>query len=269
MEGATAVGKHLFLRFDAGLVHVHLGLFGRFRPRAQPAPEPRPSVRMRLRTADWVWDLTGPIRCEVLDGDQHEALLARLGADPLAETADPVAAWAKVKRSRRAVGAVLLDQSVLAGLGNVYRAELLFLLGVHPLTPVEALGKRRFLALWKLAQKLLSRGVEQRRIVTREGVGARAPKREALYVYGRRRCAKCNGEVVRVRVGSRPAHVCERCQPPYAASPLSAADEDRLPDHAGRLSSRPTPGGKQTPAVISVQELSRGKHGARKRVRPG
>jgi len=211
--GARAVGKHLFLRFPGCEVHIHLGLFGRFRRHRAPVPAPRGQVRMRLESEELAWDLSGPTACECLDPDEVAALEARLGADPLSARPRPASLWSTVSRSSRSIGALLLDQRLFAGVGNVYRAELLFLTGTHPSTPGRALGKARFERLWTLARELLARGVEQNRIVTVPGATRRTKKADALYVYGRRRCRVCGGAVVVSTSAARKLYHCPSCQP--------------------------------------------------------
>ncbi len=211
---ATAVGKHLFLNFKSAVVHIHLGLFGRFKRHANPPPDARPATRLRLLGPEHAWDLSGPTRCEIADKAQLEALRARLGADPLDPKATPETAWAKMHATSRAIGAVLLDQSVISGIGNVYRAEILFLLGIHPETPSREITRAKFDDLWALAASLLARGVKERRIVTTPAVpGKRATKATALYVYKRDRCRNCGGPIRKFKLGARTMFACETCQP--------------------------------------------------------
>lgn len=210
---ASAIGKHLFLHFEQATVHVHLGLFGKFRRSANPPPEPKGALRMRLVGETKTWDLRGPTACAVVDAEALAELENRLGADPLAEGADPKIARKKLQKSRRAIGAVLLDQSIFAGIGNVYRAEILFLLRVHPETPACELSKRSFDALWALTKKLLERGVKENRIVTREvPAGTRRTRRESLHVYKRKTCLACGGPVTTLTLAARTIYLCETCQ---------------------------------------------------------
>ncbi|MBM4378336.1 MAG: Fpg/Nei family DNA glycosylase [Deltaproteobacteria bacterium] len=215
LTGTEAVGKHLLLRFGrAGVVHIHLGLFGRFYRRRHPAPLPRSTTRMRLTVPDWTWDLVGPTRCELLSARGVRALRERLGADPLAPGANVEAAWQTLSRSHRSIAAVLLDQSVFAGIGNVYRAELLHLVRLHPETPASRLGRAKFDELWALARQLLAAGVREKRIVTVPHEGRRRVRRdEALHVYGRTACHTCGERVTVTRNANRPMYACERCQP--------------------------------------------------------
>lgn len=208
---AEAWGKHLFLRFGRTWVHVHLGLFGRFRRRRTPPPEPRGAIRMRLVGPRWTWDLSGPTACEIVTLRERKALLTRLGPDPLRADADGDEAVARLGKSRRAIGALLLDQSVLAGVGNVYRAELLFLAGIHPKMPGSALSEDVRRELWNQSVALLARGVRLGRIVTTDEPN---PKRgERLWVYKRRSCRRCSSRIKSSTVGSRTSYHCPTCQP--------------------------------------------------------
>lgn len=213
---AEANGKHLFLVFGRRVVHIHLGLFGRFYRRRSPAPAPRDTTRLRLVGPSFTYDLVGPTRCELLAPSALRALRARLGADPLAAEADIETAWSVFSKTSRSVGAVLLDQRVLSGIGNVYRAEILFLLGIHPLTPASALDRATFDRMWSMTRELLARGVAAKRIITvAHAPGTRVRRGEALHVYRRRFCRVCGGPVRWSTVGNRPMYACERCQPPY------------------------------------------------------
>lgn len=216
LDGATltrafAIGKHLFLQLNSSLVHVHLGLFGKFR-RSKPGLEPRASVRLRLVGAERVWDLVGPTCCELQSEDQFTALQARLGADPLGEQPRSRTVTARIRRSQRPIGALLLDQSLFSGIGNVYRAELLFLAKIHPELPGSALSNADIDRVWRLAKTLLRRGAEQNRIVTVPGATRRTKRSEALYCYKRSACRLCASAIVRSVVGGRAMYHCPGCQ---------------------------------------------------------
>jgi endonuclease VIII len=229
---AEAHGKHLFHAYDGAhdgagdgaVLHVHLGLYGGFEAGEQPAPYPRGQVRLRLETAGWWTDLRGPTACEVLTRAEVRALKARLGADPLRRDADPERAWARIARSRSPVGALLMDQSVLSGIGNVYRAEILFRHRVHPHRPGSALGRPTWDALWPDLVSLMRYGVRRGRIDTVRpehtpaamGRAARQDRHGGeVYVYRRAGlpCLAC-GTAVRTEVlASRNLFWCPTCQP--------------------------------------------------------
>ncbi len=133
LRRADAYGKHLFHDYGAGRhLHVHLGLYGKFVSHAVPAPEPWGALRLRLEAPETYADLRGATACELLTRAEVRAILDRLGPDPLRRGADPEQAWRRISRSRAPVAGLLMDQSVVAGIGNVYRAELLFRHRVDP-----------------------------------------------------------------------------------------------------------------------------------------
>ena len=230
LRDVEAYGKHLLYHWEHGqILHVHLGLYGAFRmlPRARSAsgaPEPLPPVsagtRLRIVAADTVLQLAGPTVCELIDPSARERLVARLGPDPLRRDADPDRAWRALQRRTVAIGAALLDQKVLCGVGNVFRAESLFLERVHPERPSRALTREQFDDLWATLVRALRRGERAGRIVTVEpadvGVATRSrvPAGERFYVYKRaglacRRCAT----PIRASVSAlRSMYACPTCQ---------------------------------------------------------
>lgn len=223
LKRVEAYGKHLFYVFDGGrTVHVHLGLFGKFYRHKSPAPTPRATTRLRLEGATITIDLVGPTACELVSKKEKAAILARIGPDPLRKDASPDPFYAYLARSKAPIGAVLLDQSVLAGVGNVYRAEVLHMLAIHPSTPARVLTPKTTKAMWTLLVGLLQRGVEEKRIVTTQGLTLASPRKrvlrgEATHVYGRSTCRSCGGDVQRFLQRARTAYVCVACQPFRAA----------------------------------------------------
>ncbi|MBZ5734001.1 Fpg/Nei family DNA glycosylase [Nocardioides sp. TRM66260-LWL] len=220
LAGTDAWGKHLFHRYDDLWVHVHLGLFGKFRDGALPAPEPRGALRMRLLTdTHWV-ELRGPTACEVLTDPERDAILARLGPDPLRRGADAEAFVSRVTRSRAPIGAMLMDQSVIAGVGNVYRAEVLFRHGLSPFRAGREHRPEAVQAVWDDLVVLLRAGVRAGRIVTtepgdRERPTGRVRRVDAHYVYGRAGlpCRRCGTEVESAEMVARRLFWCPACQP--------------------------------------------------------
>lgn len=169
---ATSRGKHLFVEFgDDRWLHVHLGLIGSFTVDSHEWTAEVPAVgqvRLRLRTDRHVADLRGPTLCEVATPEQVDAVLARLGPDPLRPDADPDEAWARITRSSRPIGELLMDQSVLAGIGNVYRSEVLFRHRLSPFTEGRKLRRASWRLIWDDLERLLPLGVVTGRIVTVE-----------------------------------------------------------------------------------------------------
>jgi formamidopyrimidine-DNA glycosylase len=227
LDRADAHGKHLFVRFGGPdplrWLHVHLGLFGRFtlesRADSQPAPDPRGAVRLRLEGRRAVADLRGPTICAVLDDDAVRAVQARLGDDPLRPDADPERAVARLSRRLIPAGAVLLDQSVVAGVGNVYRAEVLYRAGVHPFRPAGEVPPEIWRGVWDDLVVLMRSGVRSGRIVTteRDDRGRRsgpARRSDAHYVYGRAGlpCRRCGTPVLAEVLAARTVSWCPVCQ---------------------------------------------------------
>jgi endonuclease-8 len=118
--------------------------------------------------------------------------------------------------SRKPIGALLLDQSVIAGIGNVYRAEILHLAGIHPDRPGRSLTEEDARALWRLAVDQLRLGLKRNRIVTVPLGGRRLtsiPREESWHVYQQERCRSCGDGVVIHPVGNRTSFTCPSCQP--------------------------------------------------------
>jgi endonuclease-8 len=220
LRRALAWGKHLFHEYQGGpIVHVHLGLYGTFREHRTPMPEPRGQVRMRIVGTDYGTDLRGPTACEVIDEAQMAAILARLGPDPLRSDADPQLAWARISKSRKAIGALLMDQSVLAGVGNVYRAELLFRHGINPYRPGRDIDEQEFTAAWTDLVELMKVGVRRGRIIVirpedDQGAPGYRPRGPRTYVYRRagQPCRLCDTTVLNATMEARNLFWCPGCQ---------------------------------------------------------
>jgi endonuclease VIII len=164
---AESFGKHLFVEFEHERhVHVHLGLYGRFDLDDAPPPPPVGQVRMRLVSPTSYGDLRGATACELLTLEQRSRILARLGPDPLRDDADWTRAWDRVRHSRAPVGGLLMDQAVLSGVGNVYRAEVLFRHRLDPWMQGRELAEGQWEAIWGDLVVLLKDGVRRGRIVT-------------------------------------------------------------------------------------------------------
>lgn len=218
LEVVEAYGKPLLVRFAGGrTVHVHLGMRGKLLSVADPSHPPRPQVRLRLAGADAAWDLIAPATCELLDDPGVTGLLARLGPDPLCEDADPNRAWANLQAAPGALGAALLDQSVIAGIGNVFRAEALFACRLHPSRPAASLTRTEFDQLWATVRALMGRAVEDGRILTVDPPAGRSrtetPEDEARYVYKQACCRRCGAPVASWILGGRTAYACPVEQP--------------------------------------------------------
>lgn len=204
-------------------------------------PAPRGAVRLRLVGAHAVADLTGPTACEVLTGPEKAAVEARLGPDPIragrqGRDDDARAAFAaRVRRSRVSVGQQLMDQAVIAGVGNIYRAEALFRAGVDPLRPGRDVPEAALAAIWDDLVVLMRdgaatgaivttrpehrvpdgvRGVARRTRQNTDGAEGAVPADEAFYVYHRDGlpCRVCGAPVLTKELGGRNLFWCGVCQ---------------------------------------------------------
>lgn len=218
LREVSAHGKHLFYHWNRNLVcHIHLGLYGKFRVHRNPPPEPRGAVRVRMIGKDKSFDLNGPNCCELIGKKQYEKLRARLGEDPLDSNASADSVWGKMQKSRSAIGSLLLNQSVIAGIGNIYRAEILFLLGIHPQMPANEIDRDTFGRLWELAVNLLEIGVQRNQIITAGITASGNPRKrlrasQRLNIYKRSHCPKCETPVKTWILANRKMYACGTCQ---------------------------------------------------------
>jgi endonuclease VIII len=235
LDGGTVVdieawGKHLLYhwgdaegRRDGQVLHVHLGLFGRFRTFKADPPAPTDGTRLALRTfgeEGTTLYLAGATTVELITPADIDPLIARLGPDPLRRDADPERFADALARRRLPIGEALLDQKAIAGIGNVYRAEMLFRAGIDPDIPAGDVGEAGIKALWDDAVHLLAIGERSGRIVTVEPEDVGRTRRsdlkrgERLYVYKRhdRPCHRCGDTIVSWMPRSRLIWACPTCQ---------------------------------------------------------
>lgn len=230
--GAESAGKHLFVELAGDrYVHVHLGLIGAFdvaaiAPGSSEPPPPVGQVRLRLQNDTAYADLRGATQCDLVGPDRRAQIVAKLGEDPLRPDADPQRAWARISQSHRPIGDLLMDQTVVAGVGNVYRAEILFRHRMDPLRPGKTLRRTQFLALWQDLVELMQDGVRTGRIDTvrpehtPEAMG-RPPRKDdhggEVYVYRRhgQDCLVCGSRVRTATLVGRNLFWCARCQPAF------------------------------------------------------
>lgn len=227
LERIEPYGKHLFYRFDSELrLHVHLGLYGSWQAGPLPPPAPRGAVRVRLVGESAYVELRGPTACEVLTAAEQALIEGRLGPDPLRVGARPGPARVRIRRSSAPIASLLMDQSVIAGIGNVYRAELLYLHRLDPFQPGRSLSEEQFAALWADLRRRMQAGVRAGRIVTtrpaeRSRRSGPASREDSFYVYRRagQPCRRCGAAVRTEVLGGRNLYWCPGEQLPWSRAP--------------------------------------------------
>ena len=226
-DAIEAVGKNLFCFFggspldscfaDATVIHVHFGMSGRWGIfDAAAAPSPTSTTRLRFEGANGLVAHVSAMTVTVGDHSLYTEKRSKLGEDPLREDADPDALWASVRKSKRTIGQCLMDQSMFAGVGNIYRAEILFVARVHPNVVANTLSRLEFDRIWCATLKLMTVGYETGRITTVTADEAKASSAGPglrRWIYNRSRCGQCDGVVRSWPVNSRTCYACESCQP--------------------------------------------------------
>jgi endonuclease-8 len=251
LRRVMAVGKHLGYDFGKDrILHVHLGLQGDFTEGSGPLPEVRGALRMRmwnaagvkkpmvpgvskrhawyssddgtghLQPAQIAWvELRGPMDCSVYTKAQWEALRERLGSDPL--DGDPVdKALGRIAKSRKPIGILMMEQDVMAGVGNIFRAEVLFRARQSPFTPGNEVPAAVVRKMWKELGPLMRAGMVDRRIVTtlakdRDRRTGPVQVGDEHYVYRRngQDCRVCGTKVMkREGFAGRNLFWCPVCQ---------------------------------------------------------
>jgi DNA-formamidopyrimidine glycosylase len=216
---ARAIGKQLFLDFDNDLtIRVHLGIYGKWRYYQAPQKEVIGQVRARFYNSSAMADLRGPTYCEVISSSEVKNHEKRLGPDPTnpdPRKSNQARFVDRVTKSKSAIGLLLMNQSVISGVGNVYRAELLFRAKIDPHRQGSSLTVKQAELIWQDAVELMKIGVAKGYMVTRqEQLKAKGISDERNYVYKREglSCFRCRGSVVLEVMASRKLYWCPGCQ---------------------------------------------------------
>jgi endonuclease-8 len=221
-ECITAVdthGKHLLIRLSDGrTLHCHGMLDGYWHVGAAgAAPQPEGTVRIRLRTAEHeALFLNSPV-VELLTAEElssHRRLTA-LGPDVMSAEFDREEAWRRLRAAGAEIAEAIVDQTVVAGIGNIYKAEGLFLAGIHPERAAAEVSREEVEALWDAVIPLMWREAND------PGPWTTLPPElsetgESHWVYGRsgRPCLRCGTRIRFMRQGRyrRATFYCPGCQ---------------------------------------------------------
>ncbi|MGW0424327.1 Fpg/Nei family DNA glycosylase [Streptomyces sp. NPDC003015] len=239
----TPRGKHLLTRIEGGLtLHSHLRMDGSWKVYAENqrwTGGPTHQIRAILANTDrTAVGYRLPVLELIRTADEHKAV-GHLGPDLLGPDWDPERALANLLRDpARPLGEALLDQRNLAGIGNVYKSELCFLLGVTPWLPVGALPADRAAQLPALAKKLLEANRDRpirRTTGTTTTAGTTSRRGNDLFVYGRapRPCLRCHTSIRVADQGDgsreRPTYWCPHCQTGPTPAPHRRAPGEGTP----------------------------------------
>jgi endonuclease-8 len=227
VETVEARGKNLLVHFDDGrALRTHMRMTGSwhlYRPN-EKWKKPARLARVVLSTADAVAVCFNAPVVELLTARQlarHESL-RRLGPDVLAEAFDPSEAVGRIgAQGVRPIGEALLLQSALAGIGNIYKSEALFLCGVDPFAPVASFSEKDLARVVAKARELMSANLDGTPRKTRRTFDG-----ASYWVYARsgKACFRCGTRIRMRRQGDagRSTYWCPGCQPalvPQAAAP--------------------------------------------------
>lgn len=222
--GAEAVGKHLLVEFDVvepRWVHIHLGLIGKLR--VEKAAPVRGQIRLRISEGDIEALLSGPQWCKVITRAERDAVVAASGPDPLRLDADSELGFQRLHRSGKSIAALLMDQRITAGVGNIFRAEVLFRLRLRPTTPGREIDRRTWQQIWADLVRIMHDAVDAGHIDTvidehtpeAQGRAARQDRHGGeVYVYRRagQPCLVCGHKVRTFVLDGRNMYWCPSCQ---------------------------------------------------------
>jgi endonuclease VIII len=207
-------GKNLVVDFDSGYsLWVHLGMNGRWRLIGPERRVPGPA-KVALTTREHHAVCLGAPKAEVGRTPAIDLALGSLGPDLLSEVVDyqEILGRARALPPGTTLARLLLDQTVAAGIGNVYKSELAFLAGLPPASPVEKLTDQQLLSIYGKARDLL---------LANTGPGARSTtgdrgRGRTTWVYnsGGLRCHECSTQIVSGRIDGRITYWCPGCQRP-------------------------------------------------------
>ncbi len=224
IEDVGRRGKYLLLELPSGRLIVHLGMSGSLRWHADSGaalPAPGPHEHFRLLTDRGELRLNDPRRFgavvwHALPGPPHP-LLGHLGPEPLQREFDGDVLWRAVHARRAAIKLLLLDQSVVAGVGNIYACEALFRAGIDPRTPGSHLSRQRCARLAEalrttLEQALRAGGSTLRDFCSSDGTQGHFQLEALVYARAGQACRVCARPLAHLVQGQRSTYFCRHCQ---------------------------------------------------------
>lgn len=232
VQKVRALGKHLILSIDSGWsVRTHLGMYGDVHRYKKGQRWKKPGTEAvfyieNVEGVEFVWFEPAQVELVPTKKLRTHPKLSRLGPDLLEteveidEILKRALSTSEIRGQTYTIGELLLDQSVAAGIGNIYKNEVLFIEGINPGTPANTVDEEKMKNLYERAEILLKKNVQPGPRKTREGSGQNGEflmGEPMLWVYGRagHRCLRCGFRVKKVRQGTqkRLSFYCPVCQP--------------------------------------------------------
>jgi len=232
---------------DVVVVHVHFGMAGAWAVYDTPnsnsnsntddndeiiVPEPTKTNRLRLESVTQhrvgggggglIADLSA-MTVNYGGMELYTSKRSKLGEDPLRTDANPESLWNRVSKSKKSIGALIMDQSYFTGPGNIYRAEILFKAGLHPNRSGNTLSRTEFDTVWYHTVDLLRRGYQTGSILTVDSDEAKAlgKPRMRRYIYNTSNCPRCSTPIQSWQIASRTCYACPKCQPMKVIPPTT------------------------------------------------
>lgn len=219
IQSVTRRGKYVILNLDIGLIHIHLRMTGSLSVVTRKLEHREPHVTAEFRMDNGKWLVFRDTRKFGRVGylDELTSLDAKLGPEPLSKDFTPDGFHGMLMDHRRQIKPLLLDQGFVAGLGNIYVDEALFLSGIHPESPASALSFKDAETLLSNIRKVLLSSIEHKgtTIVNfRYGETGQGNFRDMLQVFRQEGspCPVCGNGLVKIRVAQRGTHICPHCQ---------------------------------------------------------
>ncbi len=211
----TRRGKYIVFVLDKGLFHIHLRMSGRLSVSKLSSPRPK-HVHVCIMLSSGYCILFDDARKfgRCTWSEDQAALNEKLGIEPFDGLFDGVWLMQHLKKTKRAIKAALLDQSIIAGIGNIYADEALWRARINPLHQASSLSFEQCSALQESIVQALSDGIKHGGAAI-DWVYPGGKFQDQFTVYGRtgQACKRCNGAIVRTVVAQRGTHFCPNCQP--------------------------------------------------------
>lgn len=214
IESLRRRAKYLVFTLDDGTMLIHLKMTGDLS--VVPAEQDRGRYDHTVFALDDAWELRFSDARKfgkVYWLEDTDSIFERLGPEPLEGDFTPEVLEQQLKGRSRAIKPLLLEQSFVAGLGNIYADEALNLAGIHPLHPADQLDHSTVRSLWKSIRLALQQGID-RHGTSLDWVYRGGDNQNHLRVYGQEGepCPECGTEIERIVVSQRGTHFCPRCQ---------------------------------------------------------